>query len=85
MHCRPGLVTYDTTSKQWYNLSSSAYPPTSRVIDGVGQFVPQFGPQGLIFFLGGNDDPLVSGGNLIEVSTLPLAGFCSSRSQINTT
>ena len=54
----PGMVMYNSSSQQWYNISgatSSGYAPS-----GTTHFVPSFGPAGLLFVLGGyqGDEPM---------------------------
>lgn len=61
---RPGLVSFDTTSQQWNNVTTDGFEPTGRVSEGAGHFVPSFGPDGLLFSMGGTFD---SEGNLAMV------------------
>ena len=48
-----GMVMYNATSQQWYNISSKGYSYDSGFTMGKGLFVPDFGPEGLFFVLGG--------------------------------
>lgn len=49
----PGLLTYDMTSETWANSSTDVAAFGSRAGHGAAQFVPTFGPNGLIFVMGG--------------------------------
>ena len=48
-----GMVVYNLTSQQWYNISSTGYSFESGISEGQGLFVPSFGPAGLLFVFGG--------------------------------
>ena len=48
----PGLVMFNSTSSHWYNLSSG-FSPSGVAISGAAHFVPDFGPEGLLFAIGG--------------------------------
>ena len=50
----PGMVMYNITSQNWYNLSALGYSDGGVAANGVAQFVPSFGPAGLLFVLGGS-------------------------------
>ena len=50
----PGLVIYDTSSKEWFNVSSTGYSSSGTASRGAAQFVPQFGPRGILFVFGGD-------------------------------
>lgn len=52
----PGMVMYNITSQAWYNVSAAGYSPDGIAIDGAAQFVPSFGPAGLLFVFGGSLD-----------------------------
>lgn len=49
----PGMVIYDISNKEWYNVSAKDYTYSGFTLNGAGQFVPSFGPNGLFFVLGG--------------------------------
>ena len=49
----PGLVIYDTNSQEWFNISSTGYSWSGTSYQGAAEFVPSFGPEGLLFVLGG--------------------------------
>ncbi|KAK3703009.1 hypothetical protein LTR37_014739 [Vermiconidia calcicola] len=49
----PGMVVYNDTSENWYNVSTEAISYYGTAISGATQFVPAFGPEGLLFVLGG--------------------------------
>ena len=52
---------FDSRSREWFNISSSGYS-FSGSARGAAHFVPGFGPEGLLFILGGvanNLDDLV--------------------------
>ena len=49
----PGMVMYNTTSQEWYNVSASGYSNSGVTLDGAAHFVPSFGPAGLLFVFGG--------------------------------
>ena len=49
----PGMIVYNIKSQTWYNVSTTDYTNTGFTIQGAGQFVPPFGPNGLLFVFGG--------------------------------
>lgn len=49
----PGMVIYNFTSMEWLNVSTTGYSFNGLARNGVGQFVPTFGPAGLLFALAG--------------------------------
>ena len=49
----PGMVMYNMTSQDWYNISASGYSNDGVAMRGAAQFVPSFGPAGLMFVFGG--------------------------------
>ena len=49
----PGMVMYNFSSQEWYNVSATGYSFSGVALDGAAHFVPSFGPAGLVFFLGG--------------------------------
>ena len=53
MYAPPGMVIFNSTSQEWFNISMDAISNSGTASDGVGQFVPSFGPAGLFFVLGG--------------------------------
>ena len=50
----PGMVLYNSTSEDWYNVSASGYSYNGVAVDGAAHFVPSFGPAGLLFVFGGS-------------------------------
>ena len=48
-----GLVIYDTSSEQWNNVSALGYSSDGTSTGAAAQFVPNFGPSGLLFVLEG--------------------------------
>lgn len=50
----PGVIVYNFTSQQWYNISASGYSYSGTATDSAAHFVPSFGPAGLLFVFGGN-------------------------------
>ena len=55
---QPGLVMFNSSSVEqpWFNLSTSAYSSSGVSIGGAAHFVPDFGPKGLLFVIGGAID-----------------------------
>ena len=49
----PGMIIYNFTSQEWYNVSASGYSASGVATQGAAHFVPSFGPAGLLFVLGG--------------------------------
>lgn len=49
----PGLVMYNMTSQEWFNVSASEYTYSGEAADGAAHFVPLFGSIGLLFIIGG--------------------------------
>ena len=56
----PGLVIYNSSSQVWHNVSALGYSYDGTAIDGAAQFVPSFGPNGLLLVVGGTVSPLAS-------------------------
>ena len=50
----PGMVMYNITSQDWYNVSASGYSQDGDAVNFAAQFVPSFGPAGLLFVFGGS-------------------------------
>ena len=48
----PGMVMYNITSQDWYNVSASGYSHDGVAMNGAAHFVPSFGPAGLLFVFG---------------------------------
>lgn len=49
----PGIVSFNITTKTWHNDSADGISEYGTLRAGQAQFVPIFGPNGLIFVLGG--------------------------------
>lgn len=49
-----GMVMFNESTQQWWNLSSTGYSWQGEAVGGTAQFVPSFGPQGLLFVFGGS-------------------------------
>ena len=49
----PGMIMYNMSSQEWFNVSSKAYSYSQYATSGAAQFVPSFGPNGLLFVFGG--------------------------------
>ena len=49
----PGLVSYNTTSGMWSNMSTNGFTDSGTSMFGQLHFVPGFGPAGLLVALGG--------------------------------
>ena len=49
----PGMVMFNSTSLQWYNVSASGYSQGGIANNGAAQFVPSYGPAGLLLIFGG--------------------------------
>lgn len=48
------MISYDMKTKTLFKSSfKAAIPPTGTLRDGRAEFVPQFGPNGLVFMVGG--------------------------------
>lgn len=45
----PGVVMYNSTSQEWYNASTKAFTDNGLAIQGAAHFVPNFGPEGILF------------------------------------
>ena len=75
----PGLVVYNTTTQEWYNVTSTGrhgYSVSGHVMDGVAHFVPSFGPAGILFVFGGipSAEQMFNTGNLDDESFVTFAG-----------
>ena len=49
----PGMIMYNSSTLQWLNISSTGYSYDGSATNGAAQFVPDFGPEGLLFVFGG--------------------------------
>ena len=49
----PGLVMYNFTSGNWYNISATGFSQGNVYSGGSAHFVPSYGPEGLVLFFGG--------------------------------
>ena len=49
----PGMVEFNTSSQEWSNSSILAISKSNSATSGMAQWVPTFGPEGLLFLLGG--------------------------------
>ena len=49
-----GMVLYNLTSKEWLNISATGYSYSKTTNSSATQFVPSFGPAGLLLDLGGS-------------------------------
>ena len=47
------MVVYNDTSQEWYNVSSTGFSYYGAAVGGAAQFVPSFGPAGLLLVFGG--------------------------------
>ena len=61
----PGMVIYNFTSMEWFNVSITDYSSEGVAAAGAGHFVPGFGQAGLLFILAGeigsNGSPFMPG------------------------
>ena len=46
-----GLLGFNSTSGEWYNVSAHSYSQDGTAIQASAHFVPEFGPNGLFFVL----------------------------------
>ena len=51
----PGLIAYNQSSNTWSNMSSAGFSVYGTSIFGNAEFVPNFGPSGVLIFFGGQD------------------------------
>ena len=49
----PGMVIYNFTSMEWFNVSATGYSSDGVAAAGAGHFVPGFAEAGLLFILAG--------------------------------
>ena len=49
----PGIVSYDITANSWSNISSQSFTQSDSERYGQMEFVPGFGPAGLLISMGG--------------------------------
>ena len=49
----PGMVSYDMKANTWTNSSTNAYSKFGTGLVGAMQYVPNFGPEGLLITMGG--------------------------------
>ena len=53
----PGLLSYNTSSNIWSNLSSTGFSQYGTALFGNVQFVPNIGPEGVLIAFGGQESP----------------------------
>ena len=63
-----GMVMYNFTSQDWYNISASGYSLNGYAQHGAAHFVPSFGPSGLVLVLGG----YIGNSTLIGLDTISM-------------
>jgi hypothetical protein len=68
----PGMVMYDISAQEWYNISTKPISFYETAITGSTHYVPSFGSGGLLFLLGGE---AVSGRVVLYPDTLPHSPF----------
>lgn len=49
----PGMTIYNITSQEWYNVSITDYSSSGFTLGGAAQYIPSFGPEGLLMLFGG--------------------------------
>lgn len=49
----PGLVMYNESSQDWYNISTEGFSSTRYAYGGAAHFVTEYGPEGLLLLFGG--------------------------------
>lgn len=62
-----GMVIYNTTSREWFNVSTTGYSTDGKSSRGSAQFVPQYGENGLLFVLGGDINELFDFVQLVSI------------------
>lgn len=50
----PGLVIFNSSANEWFNVSSEGFSYTGFASRGSLQFAPSFGSNGLLFAFGGD-------------------------------
>lgn len=68
----PGLISYNFSSNAWSNSSSTGFSDGGYSVFGEGIFVPNFGREGLLVFLGGSSP---SSQSYNYSTTVPLASL----------
>ena len=68
----PGLLIYNSSSQVWSNVSAFGYSNDGTSIDGAAQFVPSFGPNGLLLVVGGTVSGLTYSPTLLSTDTVSL-------------
>jgi hypothetical protein len=71
----PGMVSYNMTSMLWTNITAAGLTNSNTSMSGQLQFVPNFGPNGLLFALGGQTSTNVQwyeGQNLLPFNTVSI-------------
>jgi hypothetical protein len=67
-----GIVSFNMTTGVWANSSSLPFGGGGTDIGGSGQFMPSFGPNGLLIFMGGQSATYTSVGPYIDLYTVTL-------------
>jgi len=69
------MVSYNMTSMLWTNITAAGLTNSNTSMSGQLQFVPNFGPNGLLFALGGQTSTNVQwyeGQNLLPFNTVSI-------------
>ena len=72
-----GLLSYNFLTKDWTNTSSIGFASSGFSVLGEASFVPNFGAEGLLVFLGGESPPNVTyqyqgAAAVVDMATIPL-------------
>ena len=68
----PGLVVFNSSSQAWYNISALGYSGDGISINAAAQFVPSFGPNGLLVVIGGEVSAPTYAPTLLSTDTISL-------------
>ncbi|KAK4230300.1 hypothetical protein QBC38DRAFT_534511, partial [Podospora fimiseda] len=73
----PGLMTWDFATKQIQNSTSSDFSPlgSETRIGASALYVPYYGPNGVVFLMGGHSPPVDRAYNIADTRALPLSNL----------
>lgn len=82
----PGMVIYNTTSQEWYNVSTTTgWNLEGTVSNGAAHFAPSLGPAGLLFAFGGMDTWWSEDGSYFDFNNVTMYEPASQQWQSQTT
>ncbi|KAM0327209.1 hypothetical protein ACHAQA_006343 [Verticillium albo-atrum] len=60
----PGYLSFNFTTKSWTNETSSPWSPYGTLYGGQAEYVPTFGPNGIVILIGGSTWDMTGSGSM---------------------